>query len=125
MSDNYRSILRELKKELACIGYSNVSEREFGADFNIAHGWVLHFDGEPIYAPGFTISISGRKFGHQVSYTLWILMRTFEAITGKKYGAPSIKNQIKFLIGEQDNIFLDNIRFDDEYNRINNYLIDP
>ena len=52
-------------------------------------------------------------------FALWILMRMFERITGRKYGLPTIRAQIDFLIQERAMVFVFPAEYQVEYDRVN------
>lgn len=60
--------------------------------------------------------------GPSQGYVIWMLMKAASNLTGKDYGKPSTKNQIKFLTDEMSSIFDISQPLELEYNKLSNRL---
>lgn len=115
---DYQPYLDRLKNELGKLGYRHVREDGLLAEFILSSGWTVEFECERHYGPAFKISLRPPG-GESESFAIWILMEVFSKKTGASYGRPTIENQVKFLIEEQDRIFNSISFYADDYKRIN------
>ena len=123
MRDDYLALLQELQGELTSAGIENsvVEDTELAAILLLSTGWVLVFEGERYYGPAFSISVAPtlEDAKRTRGFAVFLLMRVFENISGKRYGKPSIKNQVRFLAEEKRQIFSDTKNYELEYDRLN------
>lgn len=112
---DYQPYFRELKKKLLQLGYGSVKESELSAEFSLFSNWILTFECERYYGPSWTIFLTNGNS----QYAVWILMQAFENLTGRKFGKPTIENQVDFLIKEKGEIFEHPDFFEEEYKKLN------
>lgn len=114
MRADYNVYFNELKIKLKSLGVRLIYESDLLAEFLIenTNGWSLIFDCERYCGPSFTIEVKNPVYGR---YAVWILMDVFKDLKGIEYGAPTIDNQIKFVVNERKDIFSNVQLYKNEY----------
>lgn len=123
MRDDYLPLFQELQAELtaAGFGYSVAEETELTAVLLLRAGWVLVLEGDRYCESAFSIfvapTIESARKGQR--FAVFLLMRAFESKSKKRYGKPTIKNQVNFLAEERLDIFSDARNYELDYDRLN------
>lgn len=117
MRQDYLPLFQALKQALFRQGASVRKESELSAEFSLVTGWLLRFECERYYGPSFSIKVGPDENGPW--YTVWILMKAFENLTGFDYGRPTIENQALFLERELDRLTSSPEFYGIEYGRLN------
>lgn len=123
MRADYQDFFVQLKKCMIDqkLEFVVVKESQLTSELLMPNKWIVEFDCENYDGPSFTISICSPKNIQSKSknYAVWILMKVMETESGKRYGAPTIENQIKFLNVEREIIFSKSLVYEEHYEQFN------
>lgn len=120
MREEYQNDLKYLRYRLGEVGFHQFFEEITSADFVLFNRWTLRFVGERVGAGGTLLVVppNANTSAHP-GFALWILMRVFEAATGRNYGPPTLEGQIDFLIQESAAVFENPPSYQLAYDKLN------
>jgi hypothetical protein len=123
MRVDYQDFFEQLQKCMINqkLEFVVIKESQLTSELLMPNKWIVEFDCEKYDGPSFTISICPPKNvqSKSKSYAVWILMKIMEKSSEKRYGAPTIDNQIKFLNAERKIIFSNTLSYEDLYEQFN------
>jgi hypothetical protein len=123
MRTDYQDLFTQLKDCMIDqkLEFVVIKESQLTSELLMPNKWIIEFDCEKYDEPSFTISIYPPKNiqSKSKSYAVWILMKILEKSSEKRYGAPTIENQIKFLNAEREIIFSNSLSYENQYEKFN------
>ncbi|NVJ91093.1 MAG: hypothetical protein HWE34_05525 [Methylocystaceae bacterium] len=117
MIDDYQEFLLKIKDQVSKIGMKLVKDTDYSAEFERPDGYRLVFEGERYYRP--LVGISIRPPGEIEDFSLSILMKVYQNQESITLPAPSLDNQIDFLIANIDGWIWNTEHYKKAYKAIN------
>lgn len=97
MIKEYKALLKEVECVVFPLGFSVIKNNDFEVVFSNADNWVISFQGERYVRGAFELFVGVNGY----SFSVRILMMVFNV-----FEKPSLKNQLKFISDEKENIFI-------------------